>query len=142
MVCARMNGYLSGCTCVCMRTCVYACICACMYILQYPPTILKLASLALPPPPPPSPILKSFLRLCYMYSMVRNLICEYWDITSSQHTIGLSGHHRPANLPNILMASVGGPIEARSIWASSPEYLFRVKDQVIYQLACSATETS
>ena len=85
---------------------VHACACvyvyvhayACMYILQYPPPILKLASLALPP------ILKSFLRLCYMYSIARNPICEYWDITSSQHTIGLSGHHRPANETNILMA--------------------------------------
>ena len=101
-VCVCINGYLSACTCVYMCTCMH------MYVYLHfaipsPHIKVGLLGFAPPPPPPPLRILKSFLRLCYMYSIARNPICEYWDITSSQHTIGLSGHHRPASETNILM---------------------------------------
>ena len=105
-----MHAYACACmhTCVCihesvfisMYMSVHAYMCMCMHMCVYvhfaiPSPILKLASLALPPPP----ILKSFLHLCYMYFIARISIFHI----SSQHTIGLLGHHRPANETNILM---------------------------------------
>ena len=133
-------------TCVCIHECVFismymnvhSYMCRCMHMCVYvhiaiPSPILKLASLALHP----TPILKSFLRLGYMYFILRNSIFEYWEKhIFSQHTIGLLGHHRPANETNILMV-IRWRADSGSIYrASSPEHTFRDKDQVIYQLAC------
>ena len=61
---------------------MYMCMHMCVYVhFAIPSPILKLASLALHPP-----ILKSFLRLCYMYFIARNSIFEYWEITSPAST--------------------------------------------------------
>ena len=96
--CAYMNGYISACTWVCMRTCVCACICACMYIFQYPPPYWSGLTGFAPPhiEKLPTPMLHVFHREKLHFWILGNHI-------SSQHTIGLLGHHRPANETNILM---------------------------------------
>ena len=71
----------------------------------------------------------------HMYSIARNLVCKYWDITSSQHTIiGPLGQYRPVNETNILKEfrwrADSGPIYMGLVSRN----LLRVLDQVIRKL--------